>query len=190
MTEHHRCASPVSLLGFIEDALGVESDLREVDDALDDLARRLFADPSADALHRMLTDDPGFAVDISADGLLLHRVLDRRAGHPLVLAAIAAEAGRRAGLPAGVWSSRFAWFAGVRSEEGVSLVNATGASGPRPSGVRCHCAHEVAFAALLGLEHRADDPEVADRARVLREALPVGDAAAHGDGSPAVFWSV
>ncbi len=170
MTAHGRpCSSPVSMLGFIEDAIGAPSEREEVDDQLDNLARRLFATPDADALHTLLTDDPGFTVDTaSVEGLLLHRALIDRCGHPLLLAAIAAEAGRRAGLPAAVWSSRTAWFAGVRSSGGVLLVDASGAGAPPPERVRCHCAHEIAFAALLGLERRSS-PATARRARTLRK---------------------
>lgn len=44
------------------------------------------------------------------DDLLLHRVLGGRAGHPLALAIVVAEAGRRAGISLGVLGGADGWF--------------------------------------------------------------------------------
>src|SRR3954453_10454170 len=47
----------------------------------------------------------------SAAGPWLDVALEARAGHPLVLAAIAVEVGRRAGLPVHVLSAPAGWYA-------------------------------------------------------------------------------
>ena len=91
--------------------LAVAAEFRAVDAAalsfrLDEHARVMFdaaaARDGGATSHRLaalLTDELRFRTDESSiEGLWLDRVLDRRAGHPLALAVLAAEIGRRAGL--------------------------------------------------------------------------------------------
>src|SRR4051794_21511337 len=80
-------------------------DAEAADARLDELALPLFGLADGDKrvaagrLANVLDADPGFDADrTSVAGLWLDAVLEARAGHPLVLAAIAAEVGRRAGL--------------------------------------------------------------------------------------------
>ena len=155
---------------------------------LDDFARSLFAvaaerDPGAAArtLATLLTDEVRLRRDESSlEGLWLDRALERRAGHPLTLAVIAAEIGRRAGLSVGICSTAWGWYAGIGEPERLWLIDPATDPGPTPSGpVRRHCGHEVAFAALTGIYARlvrdGDEP-AANHAVRLRGRLPVGAA--------------
>jgi hypothetical protein len=173
--------------------LAIAAEFRPVEAAdvgfeLDELARSLFAvaatrDPRviAHGLADVLTDSLGLRADESSlDGLWLDAVLERRAGHPLALAVLAAEIGRRAGVAAGVCSTARGWYAGIGEADRLWLIEPLTVPGPTPSGpIRRHCGHEVAFAALTGIYARlvrdGDDP-AAHRAAVLRGRLPV----AHG----------
>ena len=97
-------------------AIGAEMkpvDVAAVSFRLDELARKLFdasagGEPGA-ASHRLaalLTDELRLRTDESSvEGMWLDVVLERRAGHPLALAVLAAEIGRRAGLAVGVCST-------------------------------------------------------------------------------------
>src|SRR5690349_17972010 len=80
-------------------------DTEAADARLDELALPLFGLAggelriAAGALADVLDTEPGFDADrTSVAGLWIDTVLETRAGHPLVLATIAAEVGRRAGL--------------------------------------------------------------------------------------------
>ena len=88
--------------------------------------------------------------------LRLDRVLDRRRGHPLVVAAVGAELLRRAGIAAAVCSSPTRWFVGIRDPHSTVLLDArlSAHDDPAPSRVRRHCPHEVAFCVLTGLAER------------------------------------
>jgi len=169
--------------------LALASEFREVDteaaDArLDDLALPLFGAASADlreaagALAGVLDTSPGFDADrTSVAGLWLDCALEARAGHPLVLAAITAEVGRRAGLPVHVLSAPTGWYAGLADGDRLWLIDAT-MDGRKadPWELRRHCAHELAFAALLGLSERYErvgDAQRAGRAAELRSRLPM-----------------
>jgi hypothetical protein len=104
-------------------------------------------------------------------------VLEARTGHPLILAAIAAEAGRRAGLAVHVLSTSSGWYAGLADGERLWLIDTT-MDGRRVDAwrLRRHCAHELAFAALLGLSERFErlgDTRGAGRAALLRQQLPL-----------------
>jgi transglutaminase superfamily protein len=152
---------------------------------LDDFARGLFGvaagrDPGASAreLARLLTEEVRLRRDESSlEGLWLDRTLDRRAGHPLAMAVIAAEIGRRAGLRVGICSTSWGWYAGIGEPEKLWLIDPACDPGPTPSGpVRAHCGHEVAFAALTGVYARLvrdGDGAAANHAVELRGRLPV-----------------
>ena len=114
---------------------------------LDDLSRGLFAvaaggDPGAAAreLARLLTDEVRLRRDESSlEGLWLDRALERRAGHPLALAVVAAEIGRRAGVKVGICSTAWGWYAGIGEPERLWLIDPATDPAPTPSGpVRCH----------------------------------------------------
>ena len=148
------------------------------EDRLDELSRPLFGlEPrtAASALARVLG---GFDAErASVGGLWLDLVLETRTGHPLVLAAIAAEAGRRAGLAVHVLSTSSGWYAGLADRERLWLIDTT-MDGRRVDAwrLRRHCAHELAFAALLGLSERFErlgDTRGAGRAALLRQQLPL-----------------
>jgi hypothetical protein len=175
--------------------LAIAAEFRAVDAPrvsfrLDELARRLFdiapgrdARTSSHALAELLTDELGFRADESAlDGLWLDVALDQRRGHPLALAVIAAEIGRRAGIVVGICSTAWGWYAGIGEPERLWLIDPVTDPGPTPSGpVRRHCGHEVAFAALTGIYARLvrdGDEARAHRAALLRGRLPIS---AHPD---------
>jgi regulator of sirC expression with transglutaminase-like and TPR domain len=152
---------------------------------LDELARTLFdaaaaRDPRA-ASHRLatlLTDELGLRTDdASLDGLWIDAALERRTGHPLTLAVIAAEIGRRAGIEVGICSTATGWYAGIGEADRLWLIDPVLDPGPTPEGpVRNHCGHEVGFAALTGIYARLirDGDELgAHRAARLRGRLPV-----------------
>jgi regulator of sirC expression with transglutaminase-like and TPR domain len=163
--------------------LALAAEFRDVDEAaaeerLDELARELFGlEPrtAASALARVLE---GFEPErVTIGGLWLDTVLVDRSGHPLVLAAIAAEAGRRAGLAIHVLSTPRGWYAGLADGERMWLIDTT-MDGRRVDAwrLRRHCSHEVAFAALIGLSERYErvgDARGAGRATLLREQLPL-----------------
>ena len=152
---------------------------------LDDYSRSLFAvaaerDPGAAAreLAQLLTEEVRLRRDESSlEGLWLDRTLERRAGHPLSMAVVAAEIGRRAGLKVGICSTSWGWYAGIGEPERLWLIDPACDPGPTPSGpVRAHCGHEVAFAALTGVYARLvrdGDGAAAHHAVELRGRLPV-----------------
>jgi hypothetical protein len=177
-----------------EALLAIAGEFRELDGArtsfrLDELARELFLvaaerDPGAAArrLAALLTDELHLCRDESSlEGLWLDVALERRCGHPLALAVIAAEIGRRAGLKVGICSTAWGWYAGIGEPERLWLIDPSTDPGPTPSGpVRSHCGHEVAFAALTGVYARLvrdGDESAAHHAVRLRGRLPV---ARHG----------
>jgi hypothetical protein len=153
---------------------------------LDELARPLFGvtvlgDPQAISLQlaTLMTDELRFRSDESTvEGLLLDAVLERRAGHPLALSVLAAEIGRRAGVAVGVCSTPIGWYAGIGDSTRLWLIDPATDARPTPTGpVRCHCGHELAYAALTGLFARYvrdNDEAAAEHAARLRSRLPVG----------------
>jgi len=151
----------------------------ELDAKLDDLALPLFAAaPSgrerAGALAELLVGD--FRPEPKAvEGLWLDDVLASRRGHPVLLAAVATELGRRSGWQVTVCSSPAGWYAGLHEDGVLWLVDPTGdASGERaPKTVRRHCAHEIAFVVLTGLAERFAGSSDEARARRLRDSLDV-----------------
>jgi regulator of sirC expression with transglutaminase-like and TPR domain len=155
-----------------------------VDERLDELALPLFGLAGGDLrvaaarLADTLDTDPGFDADRSSvAGLWLDTALEARAGHPLMLAAMTAEIGRRAGLEVHVLSAPTGWYAGLADGERLWLVDST-MDGRRadPWSLRRHCTHELAFAALLGLSdrfQRLGDTRRAGHANLLRSRLPL-----------------
>jgi hypothetical protein len=169
--------------------LALAAEFRDVDaDAadqrLDELALPLFGLAGGDLrvaaarLADLLDTDPGFDADrTTVAGLWLDAALEAHAGHPLVLAALTAEVGRRAGLQVHVLSAPTGWYAGLADGERLWLVDAT-MDGRRadPWSLRRHCTHELAFAALLGLTERFErlgDTRRAAQATLLRSRLPL-----------------
>lgn len=149
---------------------------------LDDYSRYLFglarvhAEGQAGCVSHALRHDIGMQV---ADGddpehMMLDRVLERRRGHPLLLAAVAVELVRRVGASATVCSAPARWFAAFGRAPGIVLVEFGGRAERLPvsEGVRRHCAHEVAFGALAALQHaysaRARTREAGLAGRLLR----------------------
>jgi hypothetical protein len=178
------CPPPAELL------LAIAAEFRPVRAArvsfrLDELARSLFdvaaggdARAASHGLALLLTEDLRFRSDESSvDGLWLDAVLERRAGHPLALAAIAAEIGRRAGIAVGICSTAWGWYAGIGEPDRLWLIDPVTDPGATPSGpVRRHCGHEVAFAALTGIYARLvrdGDRAGAHHAALLRGRLPI-----------------
>jgi hypothetical protein len=150
----------------------------ELDATLDGLARPLFAAPPsgrarAEALAEQVA--PFRAEPRAVAGLWLDEVLATRRGHPVVLASVATELGRRSGWDCMVCSSPAGWYAGLVEDGILWLVDPTGeASGERaPKTVRRHCAHEVAFVVLTGLAERFSGSSDEARARRLRDRLDV-----------------
>jgi Transglutaminase-like superfamily len=156
---------------------------------LDDESRRLFGAAAlapADCAHLLgtvLECELGIAADSGADPELLRldRLLRRRRGHPLLVAALGVELLRRAGVSAAVCSSPTRWFVGIAGAQCTVLLDArlSGHDDPCPDHVRRHCAHEVAFCALTGLAERfarAGHRSPARLALALRLALPVDEA--------------
>ena len=154
----------------------------ELDARLDTLALPLFdagetGRERAGALAETLVG--GFRPEPRAvDGLWLDAVLDTRRGHPVLLAAVATELGRRSGWGVMVCSSPTGWYAGLHHEGVLWLVDPTGdASGEPGVGrdglVRRHCAHEIAFVVLTGLAERFTGRRDEEQARRLRDRLDV-----------------
>lgn len=137
-------------------------DTRAALERLDDYSRYLFgltgidADGQAGCVSHALRHDIGMQATVGDDPehMMLDRVLERRRGHPLLLAAVAVELVRRAGAGAAVCSSPARWFAAFGQAPQIVLVEfGAGAERlPVSDGVRCHCAHEVAFGALTALQ--------------------------------------
>ena len=92
------------------------------------------------------------------DGLWLDEVLATRRGHAVMIAAVAAELGRRAGWEVSVCSTPTAWYAGLLDDSVLWLIDPTGAADGVPTMVRRHCAHELAYVVLTGLAERFDEP--------------------------------
>jgi hypothetical protein len=165
-----------------------EVDADEIDDWLDDGARRLFGLAELDGhgqAHRLaevLDRELGLCAVDEGDPaeLLFDRSLERRRGHPGVLSVVGYELARRAGAPGGVYSSPTCWFIGLRAGDKLTLLDAHRGFGwpDAPVKVRAHCAHEVAFCLLSGLTRRFARHGAAAEARHaggLRLALPIDE---------------
>ena len=127
----------------------------------------------------MLDTEPGFHADrASVAGLWLDAVLESRTGHPLMLAALAAEVGRRAGLPVRCFGADRLVRRRGRQRPAVARRRDDGRPPRRPRSLRPHCAHELAFAALIGLSERyerAGDTRLAAAPRCCAAACRCDD---------------
>jgi hypothetical protein len=176
--------------GLDELLLALAAQFRPVDaryalERLDDYSRRLFglgaqhADAQAGCVLHAVRHELGMRPTDLADpeSLLLDRVLERRRGHPLLLAAVAVELARRAGVPATVCSSPARWFAVFAEPAGshLALVDlGGGVAAPDRRVLQRHCAHEVAIGVLEGLRQSYDAcvrPSEAARAAELIATL-------------------
>jgi hypothetical protein len=178
-----RCRPTRALLEVAAALRPVDADV--VDDGLDAVAACALAARCAGPGDQVATlasaMDPFTACDdqIGLDDLLLDRVLRRWAGVPLVLCAVAADAGVRAGLDVVVAGDGARHVVMHRASREVVWDPVRGVR--RPDGeererLRRRCSHQVAFAALaLVVERsvRGGDLETALRANELRLALPL-----------------
>jgi hypothetical protein len=190
------CPPPAELLLAVHGTL-TGSAISGADAWFDDLARRLFGTEGGEPAERLagLLVDPGLRLcRCEPAGLLLDQVIARRAGHPLLLAVVLAEAGRRAGHSTGVFSAPAGWYAGMQGSDRAWLIDLEGRA-PHPATVRSHCSHEIAYAALTGLHRgylRVGDLRQARAAWALRGQLPVDPRPGldlDGDGDLlGIFW--
>ena len=154
---------------------------------LDRLARRLRLDPDASsvqaedraaAIARAL-DRERFRVAhrVVPEDLLLHRLLDRRRGHPLLLSVVGAEIARRAGIDASPAADGELTFVAVRHGPRHALVD-PGCGTPRPQRRLSQlCTHQVAYATLTELSRLLvmhGRVACAIKAAEMRLALPIG----------------
>ena len=168
-------------------------DHTDLDGQLDQLARGLFAAgpggrERAGALALLLTRE--FRADPRpVDGLWLDEVLATRRGHAVMIAAVAAELGRRAGWEISVCSTPTEWYAGLLDDGVLWLIDPTGAADGAPTMVRRHCAHELAYVVLTGLAERFESPRDRAHARTLRDRLALFEAPERpGDGLLGALW--
>jgi len=169
-------------------------DHTNLDQQLDQLARGLFgagrggrerAGELAMLLTREFRPDPR-----PVDGLWLDEVLATRRGHAVMIAAVAAELGRRAGWDISVCSTPTAWYAGLLDDSVLWLIDPTGVADGVPTLVRRHCAHELAYVVLTGLAERFASPRDRDQARALRDRLALFEAPERpGDALLGALWN-
>lgn len=169
--------------------LALTAEFRPVDRALarerlDDLSRCLFGLDGLDAagqagcVAHALRYELGLRPLDSGDpeALFLDRVLERREGHPLLLAVVAVELARRAGAIAAVCSAPTRLFAGF-GDAPSRLVELTRPAGPvpDPATVVRHGSHAVAFGILGGLSdgyaHLPGRSDEAHQAFILQRVL-------------------
>lgn len=179
---------------FDEIGLALTAEFRPTDSAsafarLDDLAgalaEQLCGDSRRDVLacRDVLDRAAGFRTTqrFAPDCLMLDAVLEQATGHPLILAIIYAEVGRRAGVdlrPVGAGSAYLVAHIGpdevvmLDPHERGRMVSAEAA----PGRLRWLCAHEVGFALLGELVDAytmAGDLTRARHAATLRLSLPL-----------------
>jgi len=104
--------------------------------------------------------------------LLIDHALDRRRAHPLQIAVIGHEVGRRAGLRTFVASCAAEPWTAIAGADGIALVGPGSVDGePDNASVRHRCPHQVARAVLAHVSAGAP-PERSRRAAELLRALP------------------
>ena len=167
-------------------------DHTDLDGQLDQLARGLFGAGSggrerAGELALLLTRE--FRADPRpVDGLWLDEVLATRRGHAVMIAAVAAELGRRAGWEVTVCSTPTAWYAGLLDDSVLWLIDPTGAAEGVPTMVRRHCAR-AGLRRPHRLAERFDSPRDRDQARALRDRLALFEAPERpGDALLGALW--
>lgn len=127
---------------------------------LDDVARELFDTTAlapraqADRLAAALSDTLGLRpVTHDHRALLVDRALATRRAHPLVIAAVGHELGRRAGLPTRICRVRSDWWLALPGDEILSAIGCS-AGATHPCGpLRALCPHQLAYALLAHLGH-------------------------------------
>ena len=153
---------------------------RQLLDELDDAARPVFGVAGAglfeqaDALADVITNRLGLRVSAESwRSLLLDDALNTRDGHPLLLAALAHELSRRAGLHSVVARSHDDFCCVLIAEDAALPV----CFGSVPDGLdvcalRGCCPHQVAYTALTAIAMRAPG-DIAEIAGRVREAMPI-----------------
>jgi len=166
-----------------------------LDGQLDQMSRALFGAAEHDGRTRARTLAAFLTSELNPDpasveGLWLDEVLATRRAHPVMIAALAAELGRRAGWKITVCSTPTAWYAGLVEDDVLWLVEPTGAAAGVPTTVRRHCAHEIAYVVLTGLAERFESERDRDRARRLRDHLALFEAPdGSGDALLGALWT-
>ena len=117
----------------------------------------------------------------TADALLLHRALEHGHGHPILVATVLAELGRRAGLPVGIVAGAAGHFvAHQRLTEALVLDPCTGelTDADALGVLEWRCGHQVAAELLDELQRRYErDGDLARALHVarMRTTLPFED---------------
>lgn len=127
----------------------------------------------------MLSRELGFGCSgCGPRSLLLGEVVTRRSGHPLLLACVAHELARRAGVATTVHTTDACWLLRFASDEHATYVS-FGEPPEKLHETRRRCSHELAYASLVALElsfRRCGYLGRARRAAALRDVLPVASS--------------
>ena len=177
------CPPPATLAASMAWELG-DLDAERVERAYDALlaSTQIDVERDAEGQLRALGEAPLRATGGgTADALLLHRALEHGHGHPILVATVLAELGRRAGLPVGIVAGAAGHFvAHQRLTEALVLDPCTGElTDAGPLGVlEWRCGHQVAAELLDELQPRYE--RVGDLTRALhvarmRTTLPFED---------------
>jgi hypothetical protein len=147
---------------------------------LDDVARGLFgaaalapracADWLAEALWDTLALRP---VTHDHRALLIDHALATRRAHPLVIAAVGHELGRRAGIETRICRAGTDWWLGIPGDEVLTAVGCSPGSAHPVGPLRAICPHQLAYALLAHLGHDGP-PAWHALAGELLERLPTG----------------
>lgn len=147
---------------------------------LDDVARGLFGTTSltprarADRLAEALCDTLGLRpVTHEHRALLIDHALATGRAHPLVIAAIGHELGRRAGVATRICRARTDWWLGLPGDEVLTAVGCSPGSASPVGPLRAICPHQLAHALLAHLGHDGPPSWHAPAAELL-ERLPSG----------------
>jgi hypothetical protein len=107
--------------------------------------------------------------------LLIDHALSSRSAHPLQIAVIGHELGRRAGLATFVGAYGGQPWTVICAESRLALVGPATATGrPSAAEVRRRCPHQIAFIVLHAIS-RVAPPDAAKRAERLLRSVPVRD---------------
>ena len=166
------------MLGCMVEVFG-QRDSVWVSDWLDEASRPLFGagrlglGEQASMLTELLADELGLLPDVDDHrGLLLDHAVRVGTAHPLLLATLGHELGRRAGLHVHVCTAQRAWWTALVDDQAYVLVGCGAEPAAGDPKLRLRCPHQVAFAALMQLM-RLGPPELAAPAKRLMCALPV-----------------